>query len=219
MILGTAAYMTPGAGARQGGRQARRHLGVRRRAVRDADRQTPLRRRDRLRHARGGAAARDPVRRICRPRRPPSVRDLLRSLPRSAIRKTACATSARRGSRSNEAPSSPRDAERRPSGRFRGGEAPLAWAAAAAMAVVAAFLAWKWLSSPAIPRPPVTAFAVTLPEGSAFPFGLAGSDAFPGRENARVRRRRFPGTAALPPVDGIAWRFRRSTAPTARTTR
>ena len=38
MILGTAAYMTPGAGARQAGGQARGHLGVRRRALRDAHR-------------------------------------------------------------------------------------------------------------------------------------------------------------------------------------
>ena len=37
MILGTAAYMSAGAGARQGGGQARRHLGVRGRPVRDAD--------------------------------------------------------------------------------------------------------------------------------------------------------------------------------------
>ena len=35
MILGTAAYMSPGAGARQAPGQARRHLGVRVRAVRD----------------------------------------------------------------------------------------------------------------------------------------------------------------------------------------
>jgi len=36
MILGTAAYMAPEAGPRQGGGQARGHLGVRCRAVRDA---------------------------------------------------------------------------------------------------------------------------------------------------------------------------------------
>ncbi len=44
MILGTAAYMSPGTGAGQGGRQAGGHLGVRRRAVRDAHRRTSLRR-------------------------------------------------------------------------------------------------------------------------------------------------------------------------------
>ena len=38
MILGTAGLHEPGAGARRSGRPARRHLGVRRRAVRDADR-------------------------------------------------------------------------------------------------------------------------------------------------------------------------------------
>ena len=44
MILGTAAYMTPGAGARQAGGQARRHLGVRLRALRDAHRAAGVRR-------------------------------------------------------------------------------------------------------------------------------------------------------------------------------
>ena len=38
VILGTAAYMSPGAGAREAGRSTHRHLGVRVRAVRDADR-------------------------------------------------------------------------------------------------------------------------------------------------------------------------------------
>ena len=38
MILGTAAYMAPEQAQRQAGRQARRHLGVRRRALRDAHR-------------------------------------------------------------------------------------------------------------------------------------------------------------------------------------
>ena len=38
MILGTAAYMAPEQARGKGGRQARRHLGVRRRALRDADR-------------------------------------------------------------------------------------------------------------------------------------------------------------------------------------
>ena len=37
MILGTAAYMAPEQARGQGGRSARRHLGVRRRALRDAD--------------------------------------------------------------------------------------------------------------------------------------------------------------------------------------
>ena len=52
MILGTAAYMVAGAGAGQAGRQARRHLGVRLRALRDAHRKRALRRRGRVRHAR-----------------------------------------------------------------------------------------------------------------------------------------------------------------------
>ena len=53
VVLGTAAYMSPGAGARQAGRQARRHLGLRRGALRDAHGPQGLRGRDGLRHARG----------------------------------------------------------------------------------------------------------------------------------------------------------------------
>ena len=46
MILGTAAYMSPGTGARQGGRQARRHLGAWLPALRNADRTAGVRGRD-----------------------------------------------------------------------------------------------------------------------------------------------------------------------------
>ena len=38
MLLGTAAYMSPEQAKGQAGRQAQRHLGVRLRALRDADR-------------------------------------------------------------------------------------------------------------------------------------------------------------------------------------
>ena len=51
MILGTAAYMAPGAGARENGGQARRHLGVWRRPLRDADRASSVRGRRHLPHA------------------------------------------------------------------------------------------------------------------------------------------------------------------------
>ena len=54
MILGTAAYMSPEAGARPGGRQTRRHLGLRLSAVRDADRVEGLCGRDGLGHPGGG---------------------------------------------------------------------------------------------------------------------------------------------------------------------
>ena len=50
-IMGTAAYMSPEQ-ARGSGRQAQRHLGVRRSPVRDAHRQASVRWRRRLRHAR-----------------------------------------------------------------------------------------------------------------------------------------------------------------------
>ena len=52
MILGTAAYMSAGAGAGQAGRQTQRHLGVRLCALRDADGHARLRRRRCQRHAR-----------------------------------------------------------------------------------------------------------------------------------------------------------------------
>ena len=50
-----------GAGAREGGRQAGGHLGVRRRALRDARGPQGLRRRDGVGHARGGPDARSPT--------------------------------------------------------------------------------------------------------------------------------------------------------------
>ena len=52
VILGTAAYMCAGAGARRAGGQAHRRLGVRLRALRDADGHARVRRRDRDGHAR-----------------------------------------------------------------------------------------------------------------------------------------------------------------------
>ena len=54
MILGTAAYMSPGTGQGTRGRQARGHLGVRRRVVRDADGRRGFRGRDDLGCAREG---------------------------------------------------------------------------------------------------------------------------------------------------------------------
>ena len=51
VILGTAAYMSPGAGPRQGGGQAHRHLGVRLRAVRTAHGQAGVSRRRRNRNS------------------------------------------------------------------------------------------------------------------------------------------------------------------------
>ena len=53
VILGTAAYMSPEQAKGRAGRQAQRHLGVRLRALRDADRQARVRGRRRHRHAGG----------------------------------------------------------------------------------------------------------------------------------------------------------------------
>ncbi len=55
MILGTAAYMSPEQARGTSGGQARRRVGLWRGAVGDADREAPVRGRDRLGHARGGA--------------------------------------------------------------------------------------------------------------------------------------------------------------------
>ena len=70
MILGTAAYMAPEQAKGRAGRQARRHLGVRLRALRDADRPARVRGRRRLRHA-GVGAAREPDWTLLPPDTPP----------------------------------------------------------------------------------------------------------------------------------------------------
>ena len=57
MILGTAAYMSPEQARGQAGGQARRHLGLRRRALRDAHRPPAVRGRDRDGHGCGRADA------------------------------------------------------------------------------------------------------------------------------------------------------------------
>ena len=83
MILGTAAYMSPGAGARQTGGSPRRHLGVRLRplrmphgaAGRSKGRRSPISSRPSSRRHRGG--------RRCPAATPPRVRIAARTLPRT----------------------------------------------------------------------------------------------------------------------------------------
>ena len=67
----------PRAGAGGARRQPRRHLGIRRRAVRDAHREASVRRRDHQRNARGGAARRPRLDGAARAR-PERIRRLLR---------------------------------------------------------------------------------------------------------------------------------------------
>ncbi len=89
----------PRAGARSEGRQARGHLGLRRGAVRDADGEEALHGRDGERHARRGAAAGD---RLEGASRFDAARGPTNSWSgaSNAIRRSVCATSGRRASRS-----------------------------------------------------------------------------------------------------------------------
>ena len=96
VILGTAAYMAPeqARGRRRG--QACRHLGVRRRAVRDAHRQAVLRGRDRHRRARGRRQERAGLERAARDRPPAGCANCCSAAWRRTA-SSACATSATHG--------------------------------------------------------------------------------------------------------------------------
>ena len=119
VILGTAAYMAPGAGEGKTGRQARRHLGVRLRALRDAHRQAAVRRGGHHRHPRRhrprrpglvGASAGHPAGRAHAPAPVPGERSRASGCPTSAQRGSSCAT---RATFQPARQSSPRRARRR----------------------------------------------------------------------------------------------------------
>ena len=78
MILGTAAYMAPGAGARQDGRSPRGHLGVRVRPLRNADRPAHVCGRRRYPTSLASVLAREPDLAALPAGTPPSIRRLLR---------------------------------------------------------------------------------------------------------------------------------------------
>ncbi len=92
MILGTAAYMSPGAGEGQARRQARGHLGLRRRPVRDADRPAPLRGED-VSDTLAAVLRSEPDWQALPPGVPPRVRRCS-SAACARTRASACATSA-----------------------------------------------------------------------------------------------------------------------------
>ncbi len=94
----------PRAGARPAGRQAHRHLGVRVRALRDADRARRVRGRHGLRHDREDPRARAGL--VGAARRDARVRSTAAAaLPREGPRSSGCGTSATSGSRSTRATS------------------------------------------------------------------------------------------------------------------
>jgi Tol biopolymer transport system component len=86
------------------------------------------------------------------------------------------------------------------------------WIAAAAMALVAAFAGWKWLSTPATPPSPVTAFAVALPQGIGIPrsdspvlaLSRDGRTLVFAANDAKGQRlyRRSMGRVEITPIDG-----------------
>ena len=86
-----------GAGARRGDRQAGRHLGFRRAALRDAHRRAPVRRRQRRRHPLGGDAQTDRPRSAAGWNARPRCAGCCAAAS-SATRRTACTTSPTRAS-------------------------------------------------------------------------------------------------------------------------
>ena len=93
MILGTAAYMAPEQARGKTGRQARRHLGVRRRPLRDADRPTRVRGRGCVVDPGGGHPVRAALGWRARERA-----ETARELPGEGSEESDCATSATSGS-------------------------------------------------------------------------------------------------------------------------
>ncbi len=159
--------MSPEQARGKTGRQARRHLGFGVVLYEMLERQETVRRRDRLRHPRRRAPPRDLLRRSAAATSADGsrlARPLPRTRPKNRLRDIGEARIAL-----ERAPTEPKDAETKPERPAARRGSLAGWTAAAALAILAAFLAWKSLSTPAMSRAPVTAFAVTLPEGVGIP--------------------------------------------------
>jgi len=102
------------------------------------------------------------------PATPPQVRALLsRCLERDPKNRLRDIGEARIAL--ERAPAAPNDPGTRAEPPVAARDSSAARMAAGAMALLAAFTAWKWLSAPRIPQSPITAFAVALPEGIGIP--------------------------------------------------
>ena len=212
VILGTAAYMAPEQARGSAGRQARRHLGVRRRPLRDADGAAALRRRDGRRHARRRAQARDRPRDAAR-RDAARDRAACCAAASSATRRAASTTSATRGSLSTRSGA-------RPVGQLRGPPAappkrrPAATSVLAGSVALGAIFALggaRFLAPPA-PRGSARRRPVRLRPSRRSPEGtravaLLSPD---GRQSRRARRPRGSGVRRL---DQLAPRRHASSRP------